>query len=222
MQLLTIPKSAANINLSLPHVATGRENPNSGLKAAFNAVFYCPPKTNTELVRVQNVMTGCYRRLSSLPVPEFGILTLFQSVAHSVRRINDGLQSNSGVSHMTSTNTQNPLTVTVSCIESQLIELSPIIGSIAESNSLFTQGLSQYIDSLDKPLSKITAVELAELINQYREAFSYPEISTPKTSRFNVLDKPKRLIAEHVTFDQAKQYRNATLKFACMSEGEFA
>ena len=217
--MLTAIKSNSNLPMPLTHSAVGRENPNnSGLKAAFNAVFYCPPKTNTGLVRVQNVMTGCYRRLSSLPVPEFGILTLFQSVAHSVRRVNDGLQSNSGVSHMTSFNTQKPHNNSVSDTENQLIELSQIIGSVADTSHSFSYGVAEYIHYLDKSLSTLTLPELVEIINEYREAFNYPK-TPPKKSLFNVIDKSKKLIAKRVPYEQARQYPDALIKFDCMAGG---
>ena len=174
--------------------------------------------------------------------------------------------------------TQNPPSTSVSDIstESQLVDLSLIIGSIAESNSMFTEGLARHIDLIGKPLSDMTLCELAQLANEYRDCFNdgtEPEIeripvspikheslkkqhdiighslaifgfsNTQETrltaaqdtielvrmlqdlsndlsriSRFNVyvLDKAKKLIAERVSFDQALQYENCVIKFACM------
>lgn len=172
--------------------------------------------------------------------------------------------------------TQNPPSQPVSdaCPHSHLIELSLLVGSIAESNALFTAGLASYIDKIGKTLSELTVTELVTIIQEYREAFnagtepdiqritvnpikhkslkkqheiighalSIFEISNTqenrlkaaqdtielvrmlqdlnndqsRTSRFNVLNKAKQVIAERVPFDQAKQYQNCIIKFACM------
>lgn len=88
--------------------------------------------------------------------------------------------------------------------EAALIEMSLNIGSIADSNRLFTKGIAQYIESIGKPLDEITLTELCELLAEYREAFNHPNPPAKKTSKFNVLDKAKNLIAESVPFDQAK------------------
>ena len=77
--------------------------------------------------------------------------------------------------------TQNPPSTSVSDTESQLIELSLLIGSIAESNSLFTAGLASYIEKIGKPLSKLTVEEIVTHIQDYREAFNTgtePKINT--------------------------------------------
>jgi len=37
-----------------------------------------------------------------------------------------------------------------------------------------------------------------------------------KTSRFNVINKARQLIAERIPFEQAIQYQNCIVKFACM------
>lgn len=94
--------------------------------------------------------------------------------------------------------------------ELALIQLSLKIGSIAETNANFTRGLAQYIDSLEKPLSALTVVELAALVDDYREAFNYPDQLPPKkTSR--------AVIAKNITFEQAQQFHNCIVKFSCMS-----
>ena len=59
-----------------------------------------------------------------------------------------------------------------SCTHSQLIDLSLLIGSIAESNSLFSAGLASYIGKTGKPLSELTVTELVTIIQDYREAFN--------------------------------------------------
>lgn len=172
--------------------------------------------------------------------------------------------------------TQNLPSQSVSeiCTHSELIDLSLIIGSIAESNSLFTAGLARFIEKIGKPLAELTVNELVTIIQDYREAFNdgtepqmqqlmvsptrhqilknqYDivghslaifEISTTqenrlkaaqntielvrmlqaitnnlnRTSRFNVLNKAKKLIAERVPFEQAKQHHGCIIKFACM------
>ena len=172
--------------------------------------------------------------------------------------------------------TQNPSTTSVSdvCPHSHLIELSMLIGSIAESNAMFTAGLASYIEKIGKSLSELTVAELVAIIQEYRKAFNAgnePEIEritvSPtkhnslqkqheiighaltifamsntqenrltaaqdtielvrmlqdlpndlrSTSRFNVLDKAKKLIAERVPFEQARQYQECIIKFSCM------
>lgn len=69
--------------------------------------------------------------------------------------------------------TQNPPSQSVSDLENQLIDLSILVGSIAEGNSMFTKGLADYIDYLGKPLAELTLSELVELTEEYREAFNH-------------------------------------------------
>ncbi len=161
-------------------------------------------------------------------------------------------------------------------LEHRVIDLSSIIGSIADSNSHFTDGLVRFIEKIGKPLPELTVTELVTIIQEYREAYNagaapavkkisvspikhqslkkqheiighslaiFENISTQnnrltaaqdtielvrmlqditndlsRNSRFNVyvLNKAKKLIAERVSFDQALQYENCVIKFACM------
>lgn len=112
--------------------------------------------------------------------------------------------------------------------ESQLIELSQIIGSIADSNTSFTSGLARFIDRTGKPLPEFTLAELIALITLYRDAFNagveprIEQVTAPtqtkslKTSRFNVLTRTRKLVAERVPFNQAIQYQDCIVKFAGM------
>lgn len=128
---------------------------------------------------------------------------------------------------------QKPLNNSVSDIQSQLIDISSIL-DISDCNAQFTYQLAKFIQQhSDKPLDQLTLAELISIIDSCRNAFNKgvePELLKgnlknksaspgnllPKVSRFNVLDKSRRLIAEHVTFDQAKQYQDCIVKFAGM------
>jgi hypothetical protein len=72
----------------------GRENPfRYGEKLPlFSVVFLCP-SFRTTLVRVVSVMTGLLGQSSRLVAPYRGILTPFNSVAHTVRSIGFGYSS---------------------------------------------------------------------------------------------------------------------------------
>lgn len=114
------------------------------------------------------------------------------------------------------TNTTKP-----SITELSLIETSIAIGSVAESNATFTKGFAEYLDTFDKPLSELTVFQLLDALNKYRDRFNRPVKSKKpvrKTSRFNILDKSKRVVAESVTFNQAIGYRDCIIKFAGMCE----
>ncbi len=165
---LTGTTSNSNLSMPLTHSRDGRENPKiTGCKAAINAVFYCPSKSEAVLFRFMTAMTGCCRQLSSWPVPVFGILTLRQLVAHSVRRIATALYSNTGHKPMLN-HTQNPLNISVSEIK---------------QNSLKKQH---------------------EIIGHALDIFC-TEFSESNKSAL----KHDALVAERVTFDQAKHYHEA-------------
>lgn len=112
---------------------------------------------------------------------------------------------------MPKVHTPKPTTTTIA-----LVETSTIIGSVANSNGLFTQQLADRIDSYGTPLSELTVFQLIDLINKQRTAFN-KKPPRKLTSRFNVLDKAKNTIATFVPFDVAMQYKEqstCTIKYA--------
>ena len=56
--------------------------------------------------------------------------------------------------------------------EEQLIEISIQIGSIAEKNSHYTNGLALRLSTLDRPLDQLTVTELIKHINKYTAIFN--------------------------------------------------
>lgn len=103
-------------------------------------------------------------------------------------------------------NTQNPLTNSVSdsCTELQLISLCLAIGSIADSNGMFTAGLTNYISYLGKSLSELTLSELAALAAEYREAFNYgteplTEMPCVRTTKHQSLKTQHEIIHHSLT-----------------------
>lgn len=240
-----------------------RKNNGVGDYTMCESLFLCP-KSFLSILKNSSLWWGGL--LEQLRYAAFE--TNMKSRRPKIRTFAGGLQRNNGVATML--NHAQSATRT----EIQLIDLSQIIGSIAGRNAMFTSGLSRYINDLGKPLPELTVSELAELTDQYCEAFNYgiePSIKkvtvSPtkakslqkqhesighalsifclehneinraclksdalelvrmlddlpviphKTSRFNVLSKSKRLIAKHVTYEQAMQYQNVSLKFAGM------
>jgi hypothetical protein len=53
----------------------------------------------------------------------------------------------------------------------RLISISRKIGSIAESDDQFTEGLAQFLDDSGAELMGLTVLELLELVEIYRETF---------------------------------------------------
>lgn len=196
----------------------------------FTVAFLCSSIINTVLIRVFSALVGCVRQLQGWPFLD-GSFNLIQSATQRLKPKGGGIKSIPGDTAM-NTCTQNTTTLSVSetCRESQLIEISLIIGSIAESNSSFTAGLVRFINKIGKPLSQLSVLELVTIIQDYRETFNVgtePKLKQhrlleppPKsmTSRFNVLAKSShKLIAKNIPFDQAKQFHNCVVKFSCMS-----
>ena len=100
--------------------------------------------------------------------------------------------------------TQNPLTISVSEIKQQSLQKQAEITSHALD--IFCTEPNQSTRSA----LKHDALELVRMLD------GLPNDLPRKTSRFNVLSRTKQLIADRVTFDQAKQYQDCIIKFAGM------
>lgn len=206
--MLTHTVSLGNIDLPLPHVRDGIGVPNVAAQPLICGFFVSNAQPSIVVGWAEQLSSWpgatSVRQLRSVRLPMIGVIR---------RRV---FNLFSGVAIMLKNHTQEPtntLNKTVSETESKLIELSQVIGSIADSNTLLTHGLAEYIHYLDKSLSTLTFPELVEIINEYREAFNYPKTPHKKTSRFNVLSKSKQLIAKSVPYSQAKQYQDCIVKF---------
>jgi len=174
MIILTATERNSNLLMPLTHSRAlnatqehkGRKRPVSKL------VFLCPSKIlNAGLIRVKSSMVGCIWQLSSWSAPLSDCCNQIQSTAQELQLKAGGLFPYKGHKLMLN-HIQKPLNKSVSVTENELIELSQIIGSIADSNSHFTSGLARFIDKIGKPLSEITLAELSTLIKLYRNAFN--------------------------------------------------
>ena len=94
------------------------------------------------------------------------------------------------------THAQNPLTLSVSEIKQQ--SLLKQVEIISHAVNIF------YLDSTttNKGALKADALELVRMLEEIEHD------SQQKTSRFNVLNKAKQLIAEQVPFESAMSIRN--------------
>ncbi len=135
--------------------------------------------------------------------------------------LSGGLSLSKGDSHMTN-HTQEPLNNPVSPIKDPET-LDNIINEIFR-----TVGTCQFADKNALEYGELSRLEVESLkrdaeylINACDKALRTPP--PPKdtlTSRFNVLAKDTRqLIAKQVSFNQAKQYPDAIVKFSCMVGG---
>ena len=104
------------------------------------------------------------------------------------------------------TRAQNPLTISVSETKQQSLKKQHEI--IGYALDIFCTEPSER----NRSALKHDALELVRMLDDLSN--DLPR----KTSRFNVLNEAKQLIAERVTFDQAKQYQGCIVKFAGMSE----
>jgi len=96
-------------------------------------------------------------------------------------------------------NSLTPTNVSATSTESQLIELSSIIGSIADSNASFTLSLARYINKIGKPLAEITLSELAAIVKSCKDAFNTgiePKIKQINTSKAKTISLAELLASE--------------------------
>jgi len=160
--LLTAPQSTAIITAPLTHSKDGIETPKLGDNTPLSkVVFFCPSKLSTGLIRIKSFMVGCIEQpLIRLTVPLFGSLNLIQSTAQDLRLKSGGLFSKQGINHM---NTH---------AQSQLIEYSLLIGSIAESNPSLNACVLKLIENSGKPLDDMPVSELITIIKATIKAFN--------------------------------------------------
>ncbi len=215
VMVLTETQCSSNLVMQLPHVAVGPGISKPHGASRFNAVFLCAKSQFISMLG----WAGS-RKAGRVVCP------LCQPVQPDsmIGIVLSGLLPTHTEAIMPKFNAQEPInTLNLSVSEKPtitelaLIEASITIGSIAESNAPFTKGIACYLDSLNKRISEITVFELIDLLNKYRADFNNQKTLVPKkTSRFNILDKSKQVIAERVTFDQARQYQNCIVKFSGM------
>ena len=229
---LTSTTRSANLLVQSERTANGLGNSyRKGEKSPLlTVVFLCLSKNlNVALIHTKPFMVGVLgstRACWSL----FPVYQPSTSTAQSLVTFGGGLITTEKELVMSQHNyTQNqtktnPLNNSVSNTEQQLIEFSQIIGTIQESNAVFTHGLATYIDRLDKSVGDLTLSEIVALISEYKDSFnreSKKPKSKPKTSLFNVLTKRnKRVIADRVSFEKALQYSENDaylIKFAGMT-----
>jgi len=209
MILLTIPDNGFILSLPL-HSRDGIRNPHTGQKRPLSTVvFLCPSKIiNKGLLPVKSFMVGCIEQpLKRLAVPLCGIANLIQSTAQDFAIKDGGLFLNKGHKPMLN-HTQKPLTISVSTTkQNSLYKQADMIGYSLNSFCLNS-------DTNTLATLKADALELVRMLDELEQ-------NTPrKTSLFNVLAKDTRqLIAEKVSFKQAKQYPDAIVKFSCMVGG---
>jgi len=98
---------------------------------------------------------------------------------------------------------QKPLNISVSDTKAQ--SLHKQVEIISHALNIFCLESSNN----NQEALKRDALELVRMLDEIKS-------TQRKTSRFNVLDKSRQMIAERVTFDQAKQYQDCIVKFAGM------
>ncbi|OQK18007.1 hypothetical protein AU255_09165 [Methyloprofundus sedimenti] len=204
--LLTHRDQLTNIAMPLTHSGDGICSPVRGRKAAFNAVFYCPSKIiEAGLVRFNTSLVDCIEQpLIGLAVSLYGTANLIQSTSKKIAVLRGGLFQKQGHKPMLNY-TQNPHNISVSAIKKQSIQKQLEI--ISQALTIFCFDSSK----INKDQLKQDALELARMLDEIEHD------NQRKTSRFNVLAKgTRRLIAERVTFNQAKQYPDCIVKFSCM------
>ena len=192
--------------LPLTHSRDGIEAPHTGqYRPLSTVVFLCPVISNTGLIRILSFMVGCIEQsLKRLAVPLCGSFNLIQSTAQDLKLKAGGLFLNKGHRPMINP-TQKPLTISVSPIKQQ---------SLRKQVEIISSSLDSFCcDTHTKTHTtlKADALELVRMLNDIEQ-------NTPrKTSLFNVLAKDKkRLIAEKVSFNQAKQYPECIVKLCLM------
>ncbi|OQK16742.1 hypothetical protein AU255_02210 [Methyloprofundus sedimenti] len=196
--MLTSSVAAAIITTPLKHSGAGICTPSIGQKRPVSKlVFLCPSKIiNKGLFPVKSFMVGCIEQpLIWLAGAYTGSANLIQSIAQDFALKDGGLFPYIGHKPMPKSNTQKPLTISVSETKQKTLHIqAEIIGYSIESFCL---------DSNTNTLTtlKNDALELVRLLDEIDHN------NQRKTSLFNVLSKgTKRLIAERVTFNQARQY----------------
>jgi len=185
------------IGLSSPTKHKGDKTPLS------TVVFLCPSKIiNTGLIRIYSSMVGCIEQsLIRLAVSLCGTANSIQSTAQDLAVQGGGLYSNKGHKPM-NTYAQNPLNISVSEIKKQSLQKQAEI--INHALSIFCMNAN----GSNRNSLKNDALELVRMLD---------DLPTSKSSsRFNVLNKSKKLIAERIPFDQARQYQDCIVKFSGM------
>ena len=234
MMLLTSTTRNANLCFPLAHLKVGLgRSIRTGEKSPLSTVvFLCLPKIiKAESIRFSSFMVGVVGILRDcwnlFPVDQPSTSTAQSLVAFGGGLITTEQELVMSQHNYTTNQTKtNPLNNSVSDTEQQVIEFSQIIGTIQESNAVFTHGLATYIDRLDKSVGDLTLSEMVALISEHKESFNRESTkpkSKPKTSLFNVLTKrSKRVIADRVSFEKAMQYSENDaylIKFAGMVGG---
>jgi len=160
--LLTALQSTAIITTPLTHSKDGICSPKLGDNTPLSkVVFFCPSKLSTGLIRIKSFMVGCIEQpFIRLTVPLFGTANLIQSTSRKFAVLRGGLFSKQGINHM---NTH---------AQSQLIEYSLLIGSIAESNPSLTACVLKVIENSGKPLDDMSVSEFITIIKANIKAFN--------------------------------------------------
>ncbi|SHE19257.1 hypothetical protein [methanotrophic endosymbiont of Bathymodiolus puteoserpentis (Logatchev)] len=193
-----------------------RKNNGVGDYTLCRSLFLCPKSL---LSTLKNPTLWWERLLEQLRYA--AVQANMNSHRPKIEPFSGGLSLNNGASQMHN-HTQKPLTIHVSPIKDPET-LDNIINEIFR-----TVGTCQFAEKNALEYGELSRVEIESLkrdaeylINACNKALRTPH--PPKdtlTSRFNVLAKDTRqLIAKQVSFNQAKQYPDAIVKFSCMVGG---
>ncbi len=214
--LLTAAQSSVTLCATLTHSKVGLGNSiRTGEKPPLSTVvFLCLPKIikaesirfNSFMVGVRGTLRGCWNL--------FPVYQPFTSTAQSLVTFGGGLKTTEqelvmSQHHYTQeTAKQKPLTIHVSHIKQQ---------SLQKQVEIISSSLDSFCCDAHTKARAILKADALELVRMLDEL----EQNTPrKTSLFNVLAKDTRqLIAKQVSFNQAKQYPDAIVKFSCMVGG---
>jgi hypothetical protein len=207
--LLPVTTSNAKLPIPLTHSVDGIETPQKGQKRSLSTVvFLCQSINGTGLVRIKSFMVGCVlsNPLKGWPFLFAVVSTRYQSTAQDLRLKAGGLYSKKGHKPMLKNSPkQNPLTNSVS--ETKQKSLLAQVSIIRSAINI--HGLTQTQENFNT--LKSDALELVRMLDEIEQN------NKRKTSLFNVLAKgTRRVIAEKISFNQAKQYPDAVVKFAGM------
>lgn len=201
MQQLTTPLSNSNLMPPLTHSRTQDWSlGNKRHKPLLRGIFM--RKTQLHIV-----MLGLGKALVRVGGLVCSIRPTLSSSQHLDWSHRVGLKTLQTVATMSKIYAQNQLTISISVSttkQNSLKKQVEIIGYSLDSFCLDSNALA-------RATLKADALELVRMLNEIEQN------NQRKTSLFNVLAKDtRRLIAEKVSFNQAKQYPGCIVKFSCM------
>ena len=129
-----------------------------------SVVFLCLPKNiNTRLVRINHVMVGVLGSFRACRILD-PVFQLNTSTARCLEASGGSLKTT--VKELTMS--QHSYAQSASSTEQHLLEISLLIGSLADCNPHFTNGLAHFINTHGTPLSDISLNDFIQLISRYQ------------------------------------------------------